>query len=101
MDIPRDVGDFRLLDRPVVDALVAMREHHRFMRGLAAWVGFCQEAVLHNRQERFTAATKYPLGKMVRFALAAITGFSYVPLQLAATLGFVLAGLSLLGIVVA
>jgi dolichol-phosphate mannosyltransferase len=101
MDIPRDTGDFRLLDRPVVDALVAMREQHRFMRGLSTWVGFRQEAVLYDRQERFAGATKYPLGKMVRFALDAITGFSFVPLQLATTLGFVLAGLSLLGIVVA
>ena len=101
MDIPRDTGDFRLLDRRVVDALVTMREHHRFMRGLSVWVGFRQEAVPYDRQERFAGVTKYPLGKMVRFALDAITGFSYVPLQLASTLGFLLAGLSLLGILLA
>jgi dolichol-phosphate mannosyltransferase len=71
------------------------------MRGLAVWVGFRQEAVLYDRQERFAGVTKYPLGKMVRFALDAITGFSYVPLQLASTLGFLLAGLSLLGILLA
>jgi len=99
--IPRDTGDFRLLDRRVVDTLVAMREHHRFMRGLSAWVGFRQAAVPYDRAERFAGATKYPLGKMVRFSLDAITGFSYVPLQLATTFGFVLAGLSLLGIVIA
>jgi len=101
VDIPRDTGDFRLLDRKVVDTLVAMKEHHRFMRGLSVWVGFRQEAVQYDRQERYAGETKYPLAQMVRFALDAITGFSYVPLQLATTLGFVLAGLSLLGIVVA
>jgi dolichol-phosphate mannosyltransferase len=101
MDIPRDTGDFRLLDRRVVDTLVTMREHHRFMRGLSVWVGFRQEAVLYDRQERFAGVTKYPLARMVRFALDAITGFSYVPLQLASTLGFLLAGLSLLGILLA
>jgi polyisoprenyl-phosphate glycosyltransferase len=101
VDIPRDTGDFRLLDRAVVDTLVAMREHHRFMRGLSAWVGFRQEAVQYERQERYAGTTKYPLTKMVRFSVDAITGFSYVPLRLATTLGFVLAGISLLGIVIA
>jgi dolichol-phosphate mannosyltransferase len=65
------------------------------------WVGFRQEAVPYDRQERFAGTTKYPLARMVRFALDAITGFSYVPLQLASTLGFLLAGLSLLGILIA
>ncbi len=101
VDIPRDTGDFRLLDRTVVDALVAMREHHRFMRGLSAWVGFRQEAIHYERQERYAGETKYPLVKMVRFSLDAITGFSYAPLQLATSLGFLLAGVSLFGIVVA
>ncbi len=101
MDIPRDTGDFRLLDRQVVNALVSMKERHRFMRGLAVWVGFRQEAVPYDRAERFAGATKYPLSKMVRFALDAITGFSYVPLQLATTTGFALAALSVVGIVVA
>jgi dolichol-phosphate mannosyltransferase len=99
--IPRDTGDFRLLDRCVVDTLVRMREHHRFMRGLSAWVGFRQEAVLYDRQERYAGTTKYPLARMVTFAVDAITGFSYVPLQLATTLGFVLAAVSLIGIIVA
>jgi polyisoprenyl-phosphate glycosyltransferase len=99
--IPRDTGDFRLLDRRVVNALVAMREQHRFMRGLSAWVGFRQEAVSYQRAERFAGTTKYPLHKMIRFSLDAITSFSHVPLQLATTFGFVLAGLSLLGILVA
>jgi dolichol-phosphate mannosyltransferase len=99
--IPRDTGDFRLLDRRVVDTLVTMREQHRFMRGLSAWVGFRQEAVTYERQERFAGSTKYPLRSMIRFSLDAITSFSHVPLQMATTLGFVLAGVSLLGIVLA
>lgn len=99
--IPRDTGDFRLLDRRVVNALVAMREHHRFMRGLSAWVGFRQDAVRYDRHERFAGQTKYPLRKMVRFSLDAITSFSAIPLQLATSFGFILAGLSLVGILVA
>jgi dolichol-phosphate mannosyltransferase len=101
VEIPRDTGDFRLLDRRVVDALVTMREHHRFMRGLSAWVGFRQEAVQYERHERFAGTTKYPLFKMIRFSIDAITGFSHVPLQLATTFGFILAGLSLVGILIA
>ena len=101
VQIPRDTGDFRLLDRRVVETLVTMREHHRFMRGLSAWVGFRQEAVSYDRHERFAGATKYPLRKMIRFALDAITAFSYAPLQLATSFGFLLAALSLVGIVVA
>jgi polyisoprenyl-phosphate glycosyltransferase len=101
VEIPRDTGDFRLLDRRVVETLVTMREHHRFMRGLSAWVGFRQEAVSYDRHERFAGATKYPLRKMIRFALDAITAFSYAPLQLATSFGFLLAALSLVGIVVA
>jgi polyisoprenyl-phosphate glycosyltransferase len=101
VDIPRDTGDFRLLDRSVVDALVTMREHHRFMRGLSAWVGFRQEAVAYDRHERYAGKTKYPLRKMLRFSLDAITSFSHVPLQLATSFGFVLAGISLLGILIA
>ncbi|GHO86611.1 glycosyltransferase family 2 protein [Dictyobacter formicarum] len=99
--IPRNVGDFRLMDRTVVESLIQMREHHRFMRGLSAWVGFRQEAVLYHRQERYAGSTKYPLRKMISFSLDAITSFSHLPLQLATTFGFILAGISLLGIVVA
>jgi polyisoprenyl-phosphate glycosyltransferase len=99
--IPRDTGDFRLLDRRVVKALVAMREQHRFMRGLSAWVGFRQEAVQYERHERFAGTTKYPFRKMLKFSLDAITSFSHVPLQLATTCGFILAGISLVGIVIA
>jgi dolichol-phosphate mannosyltransferase len=101
VEIPRDTGDFRLLDRRVVDALITMREHHRFMRGLSIWVGFRQEAVPYTRHERFAGKTKYPLTKMIRFSMDAITSFSHVPLQLATSFGFILAGISLLGIVIA
>ena len=101
VNIPQDTGDFRLLDRSVVDTLVTMREQHRFMRGLSAWVGFRQEAVPYHRQERYAGATKYPLHKMIRFSIDAITSFSHVPLQLATSLGFLLAGISLIGILVA
>ena len=101
ISIPHDTGDFRLLDRRVVDALVKMREHHRFMRGLSAWVGFRQEAVLYERQERFAGSTKYPLFKMIGFSLDAITSFSHLPLELATSFGFVLAAISLVGIVIA
>jgi dolichol-phosphate mannosyltransferase len=101
VQIPRDTGDFRLLDRRVVDVLIKMREQHRFMRGLSAWVGFRQEAVQYERQERFAGETKYPLSKMVRFSIDAITSFSHVPLKLATSFGFFLAGLSLLGIIIA
>jgi glycosyltransferase involved in cell wall biosynthesis len=101
VNIPSDTGDFRLLDRQVVDALVKMREHHRFMRGLSAWVGFRQDAVLYERHERFAGTTKYPLTKMIRFSLDAITSFSHVPLQIATSLGFGLAMVSLIGILIA
>lgn len=99
--IPRDTGDFRLIDRSVVNALITMREHHRFMRGLSAWVGFRQEAVLYNRQERFAGSTHYPLRKMISFSMDAITSFSHIPLQLATTCGFIFAGISLVGIIIA
>lgn len=98
VDIPLDTGDFRLLDRKVVNALVKMRERHRFLRGMAAWVGFRQIGVPYSRQARFAGATKYSLGKMVRFALTAVTSFSYFPLQLATYIGFISAGVSALAI---
>ena len=100
VDIPLDTGDFRLMDRRVVEALKQMREQHRFMRGLSSWVGFKQAGVEYVRQERYAGETKYPFRKMLRFALDGITSFSYLPLQLATYFGFFIAGLSLLGIVV-
>jgi dolichol-phosphate mannosyltransferase len=98
LKIPADSGDFRLMDRKVVEALKSVREHHRFMRGLSIWVGFKQTGVKYVRQERFAGETKYPLKKMVRFATDGITSFSYVPLQLATTVGFVCAGIALVAI---
>ncbi len=94
--IPLDTGDFRLMDRKVVKVMNSMREHHRFLRGMSAWVGFKQVGVNYRRAARTAGETKYPFKKMLRLALTAITGFSYVPLQLATILGFVAAGLSLL-----
>lgn len=94
--IPMDTGDFRLLDRKVVNVLKTMRERHRFLRGMAAWVGFRQIGVPYKRAARFAGSTKYPFKKMLRLALTAITGFSYFPLQVATYLGFISAGLALI-----
>ncbi len=101
INIPMDTGDFRLMDRKVVNALKTMREKHRFMRGLSVWVGFRQTGVPYVRAERYAGETKYPLKKMLKFALDGITSFSYLPLQLATYVGFIAAGLSILGIIVA
>ncbi len=98
VNIPVDTGDFRLLDRKVVDVLKQMRERHRFLRGMSVWVGFRQTGVTYKRAPRFAGETKYPLRKMLKFASDAITGFSYLPLQLATYLGFVSAGLSIVAI---
>jgi dolichol-phosphate mannosyltransferase len=75
--IPLDSGDFRLLDRQVVDVLKTMRERHRFLRGMSVWVGFRQTGVPYQRAARFAGQTKYPLRKMLKFAFDAITSFSY------------------------
>jgi dolichol-phosphate mannosyltransferase len=99
VDIPADTGDFRLMDRKVVEALKAMREQKRFMRGLSVWVGFRQTGVTFKRDARKAGETKYPLRKMIRFALDGITAFSYLPLQLATYVGFISAALSLIGLV--
>ena len=94
VDIPLDTGDFRLVDRKVVDTLKTMREQARFIRGMTSWVGFKQTGVEYVREERFAGETHYPLKKMLKLALNAITGFSYVPLQIATYVGFLIAGLS-------
>jgi len=96
--IPLDTGDFRLLDRKVVDVLKNMRERHRFPRGMAAWVGFKQVGVEYKRAVRFAGQTKYPFKKMLKLALNAITGFSYFPLQIASYLGFISASVSIVAI---
>jgi dolichol-phosphate mannosyltransferase len=98
VDIPLDTGDFRLMDRQVIDVLTSMREKHRFPRAMVAWVGFRQTGVPYMRAARFAGETKYPFRKMLRLAINAITGFSYFPLQIATYLGFVSALLSILAI---
>jgi dolichol-phosphate mannosyltransferase len=98
VDIPRDAGDFRLLDRKVVNVLKRMRERHRFLRGMSVWVGFKQTGVTYRREARFAGQTKYPLRKMLKFASDAVTSFSYFPLQVATYLGFFSAGISILAI---
>jgi polyisoprenyl-phosphate glycosyltransferase len=95
--IPKDAGDFRLMSRPVVLTLRSLREKHRFMRGLVAWVGFRQTHVNYERPERFAGETKYPLHKMLKFALDGITSFSTSPLRIATWMG-VLTGLGAVGI---
>ena len=96
--IPLDTGDFRLLDRKIVNIMGSMRERHRFLRGMASWVGFRQIGVEYDRKERFAGQTKYPFSKMLKLALNAVTSFSYFPLQLATYIGFIAAGLSILSI---
>lgn len=94
--IPLDTGDFRLLDRKVVNVMNSMHERHRFLRGMSSWVGFRQIGVPYKRVARFAGVTKYPFRKMLGLALNAITSFSYFPLQLATYVGFVAAGISIL-----
>jgi len=88
VDIPLDAGDFRLMSRRALDALLAMPEQARFIRGMVAWIGFKQVPFAYDRQTRFAGETKYPLRKMIRFALDALTGFSSAPLKLASHVGF-------------
>ena len=90
VSIPVDVGDFRLIDRKVCEALKLVNERSRYIRGLISWLGFRSTSVEYIREKRFAGETKYPLRKMVRFALDAITSFSYKPLKIAAYIGFLL-----------
>jgi len=93
--LPVDTGDFRLMSRRALDVLLSMPEQHRFIRGMVSWIGFLQVPVEYERSERYAGETKYTLGKMIRFALDAITGFSTVPLKLATWLGVAMGGLGL------
>ncbi len=95
-NIPLDTGDFRLMTRRALDALLAMPEQARFIRGMVAWVGFKQVPIGYDRAERLAGETKYPLSKMLRLAFDAITGFSTAPLRLASHFGMALVGVSLL-----
>ncbi|KQM30498.1 glycosyltransferase family 2 protein [Sphingomonas sp. Leaf10] len=94
--IPLDTGDFRLMTRRALDAFLSLPEQARFIRGMVAWVGFRQVPFPYDRDERLAGESKYPLGKMIRFALDAVTGFSTAPLRLASHMGLVLTALSLL-----
>lgn len=99
--IPVDTGDFRLIDRRVVEALLAMPERDRYLRGMVAWTGFRAEAVRYVRAPRFAGVTKYPLKKLIRLSTDGIISFSLVPLRLAVWMGFAVASLSCIGIIYA
>ena len=101
INIPVDTGDFRLMDEKVAQVLRQMREHHRFIRGMTSWVGFKQTGIEYVREERVWGETKYPLRKMIAFALDAVTSFSFFPLQIMIYISFILAILALgIGVVV-
>lgn len=87
VDIPKDVGDFRLIDKKVKDALLTVPEHNRYVRGIISWLGFKQTAVEFERHARFAGETKYPLKKMMKLAVDGITSFSYKPLKFSVGLG--------------
>jgi glycosyltransferase involved in cell wall biosynthesis len=96
--MPLDVGDFRLIDRKVVQALQQMPEQARFLRGMVTWAGFRQVAVTYDRSPRVAGTTKYPLWRMLAFAADAVSSFSSKPLRLAMWMGFAASGLALFGI---
>jgi dolichol-phosphate mannosyltransferase len=89
VQVPLDVGDFRLVDRRVLDVFARMRESNRFVRGMFSWIGLRQTGVLYTRDERFAGETKYPLRKMLRFAMTGLISFSPAPLRAALRVGFV------------
>lgn len=99
--IPSDTGDFRLLDRSVVDALMEMPERDRFLRGMVSWIGFRQCGVHYRREPRAAGRSKYPFAKMLRFAADGILSFSIVPLKLAIWVGFAAIGIAFAGIILA
>lgn len=101
VQIPLDVGDFRLLDRKVVDVLLAMPERDRFLRGMVSWIGFRQVAVMYARAERRAGESKYPLLKMLQFAADGVLSFSLTPLRMALWVGFLSIGLAFAGILYA
>jgi dolichol-phosphate mannosyltransferase len=98
VDLEPNSGDFRLLDRRALDALLAMTERSRFLRGMTVWVGFHQTAVAYQREARHAGETKYTLRKMLRFSLDAIASFSHLPLQLATYVGMLSAGVAFIAI---
>ena len=98
VELEHNSGDFRLLDRRALDALLSMRERNRFLRGMTVWVGYRQAAVPYKRDPRYAGKTKYTIPKMVRFSLDAISSFSHRPLQLATLLGFMISTLAFIAI---
>jgi polyisoprenyl-phosphate glycosyltransferase len=98
VELQHNSGDFRLLDRRALDALLSMRERNRFLRGMTVWVGYTQAAVPYHRDSRYAGETKYTLPKMLRFSLDAISSFSHRPLQLATLLGFMISTLAFIAI---
>lgn len=99
VDIPLDTGDFRLIDRVVVDVFLGMPERHRLLRGMWSWIGFPQVGLPYQRAPRFAGKTKYPLRKMLGLALDGIVSFSVFPLRVVTALGFLSAGGAFIGIV--
>jgi polyisoprenyl-phosphate glycosyltransferase len=99
VDIPRDTGDFRLMDRNALNQFLLMRESYRFVRGMVAWIGFNQTFVEYDRESRFAGQTKYPLKKMLRLASDAILSFSNTPLKIATFVGFITSIAAFIGIV--
>lgn len=98
LELHQNSGDFRLLGRAALDALLSMPERNRFLRGMTVWVGFTQTAVPYPRESRRSGQTKYSLKRMVRFSLDAISSFSFVPLQIATLIGFVAAAVAFLAL---
>jgi len=98
VELEPNSGDFRLLDRHALNALLSMGERNRFLRGMTVWVGFRQTAIPYDREARRAGETKYPLRKMLRFSLDAIASFSHTPLQIATYLGFLFAGVAFIAI---
>src|SRR5471030_1284323 len=100
VDVPVDTGDFRLIDRKVCDALIALPEKNRYVRGLVSWVGYKQTCVEYSRQERFAGDTKYPLRKVIKLAFDGITSLSYKPLVIAGYFGGLAFFIGIISIVV-
>jgi polyisoprenyl-phosphate glycosyltransferase len=98
VELQHNSGDFRLLDRRALDALLSMRERNRFLRGMTVWVGYTQAAVPYHRDPRYAGETKYTISRMLRFSLDAISSFSHRPLQLATLLGFMISTLAFIAI---
>ena len=99
-EIPVDAGDFRLMDRKVANALLAMPERGRFLRGMVSWVGFKQTPVYYKREARHAGKSKYPLFKMIKFGMDGIVSFSVLPLRLASLTGFIAIWIAIAGIIV-